>query len=262
MTWTYGASLFWLLNAKGASHFTDFQPSCLPNSASFKMQHMMFIAQPIKNIFCRRVKKVKHKKLDDSDDKKEAVKSLVDYTIETPDSAPRANVELVTNAYHAGLGFASDDGSSPHLSRGRVQNASKYPVSFIKGETVTQKLPELIPKNATQKSELYPKPEQVLERQSPGPEEREIGPSLPPDLGQSRSSPVPDVEDKELRENSQMPTLPHVEKKLKKVAEDSSSESDVEAEDFDIDDIDRQLELALEKKVRPISGSVTQCSNL
>ena len=195
-----------------------------------------------------------NKKPEDSKDKEEPVKSLVDYTIETPDSAPRANVELVTNKYHAGLGFAAEDGASPHLPRGRTQNASKYPVSFIKGETVTQKLPELIPKNASQKSELYPKPEQVLDRQSPAPEEKEIGPTLPPNLAESRSSPVPEVEDKEYRENSQMHALPHVEKKGKKTAEDSSSGSDVEAEDFDIDDIDRQLELALEKKVRTTSG--------
>ena len=55
----------------------------------------------------------------------------------------KASVELVTNKYGRGLGFSADDADiTPYAPRHRAT----YPVSFVKGETVTNKLPELIPK--------------------------------------------------------------------------------------------------------------------
>ena len=71
-------------------------------------------------------------------------KPLVDYKIETPEMKQmKPNVELVTNKYGRGLGFTADEESvAPYAPR----HKATYPVSFVKGETVTNKLPELIPK--------------------------------------------------------------------------------------------------------------------
>ena len=183
---------------------------------------------------------------------------LVDYKIDTPEV--RASVELVTNKYGRGLGFSAEDGdTTPYAPRHRAT----YPVSFVKGETVTNKLPELIPK--VSKGEQSAGQNKISDNSNNSATGERLSPvpNFPaPVLAQTKDSDKSDSDidnddQDESVQGAQLPTFQPAPAesmqsscngKKPEVALASKSDSDMELEDFDVDDIDRQLELALEKK--------------
>ena len=184
-------------------------------------------------------------------------KPLVDYKIETPEMKP--NVELVTNKYGRGLGFSADEEVTPYAPRHRAT----YPVNFVKGETVTNKLPELIPKvskadpGASQSRNDNIRSGAKLDRHSPAPGVPSQKPNKNRDSDKSDSDEDTDDQQNDPVQGPQLPsfqaapesTQTSCDGKQKETPVESKSDSDMELEDFDVDDIDRQLELALEKKV-------------
>ena len=206
----------------------------------------------------REKKKVANGSADSSASNGLETRPLVDYKLDTPEV--KASVELVTNKYGRGLGFSAEDGdTTPYAPRHRAT----YPVSFVKGETVTNKLPELIPKVSKEQGAGQNKINDssnnsaAAERSSPVP-------SFPtPVLNQSKDSDKSDSDvdnddQDESVQGAQLPTFQPVPAestqsscngKKPEAPVVSKSDSDMELEDFDVDDIDRQLELALEKKV-------------
>ena len=218
------------------------------------------------SIFLSRKKTKKRVASDDVDSSESngvEPKPLVDYKVETPEVKP--NVELVTNKYGRGLGFSAEDGNNtPYAPRHRAT----YPVSFVKGETVTNKLPELIPKVSKGEQSAGENNTNANSNNSSTKADRlSPAPAFPaPALPQSKESVKSDSDPEENEQDEQdetaqgaqlptfqaasaEPTAPPCNGKQREGSTAPKSDSDMELEDFDPDDIDRQLELALEKKV-------------